>query len=92
VESMSGNFTSLNSYETVAIAASMAILWVIVVLHASHGAIYSLCGCNCISWYFGMCFGRFAGFSTYLAVGWFALWQEFVLGDFRKDSPTMSRV
>ena len=86
-----GNFTPLGSYETVAFAASMAILWVIVVLHARHGAIYSLCGCNCISWYIGMYFGRFAGFSTYLAVGWFALWQEFVLGDFRKDSPTSMR-
>ena len=28
-----GNFTPLGSYETVAFAASMAILWVIVVLH-----------------------------------------------------------
>ena len=37
-------------------------------------------------------FGRFADFSTYLAVEWFALWQEFVLGDFHEDSPTMSRV
>ena len=34
----------------------------------------------------------FAGFSTYLAVRWFALWQKFVFGDFRKDSPTVRRV
>ena len=30
-----------------------------LVLHASHGAIYSLCGCNCMSWYVGMCFWAF---------------------------------
>ena len=33
-----------------------------------------------------------AGFSMYLGVGWFALWQEFGFGDFRKDSPTLRRV
>ena len=32
-ETLCGNFTLLGSYVTVAFAASMAILWVIVVLH-----------------------------------------------------------
>ena len=47
-----GNFAPLGSYVTVAFAASL------VGLHASHGAIYSLCGCNCISWFIGICFRR----------------------------------
>ena len=81
-----GNCAPLGSYVTVAFAASL------VGLHASHGAIYSLSGCNCISWFIGICLDVFGGFSTYLAVGWFALWQEFVFGDFRKDSPTLRRV
>ena len=37
-------------------------------------------------------FKHFSWFSAYFANEWFALWWEFVLGDFREDSPTMSRV
>ena len=44
-----GNFTLLGSYVTVALAASL------VGLHVIHGAIYSLCGYNCISWFIGVC-------------------------------------
>ena len=42
--------------------------------------------------YWHMYFGRFADFLRIWQLDGFALWQEFVLGDFRKDSPTLRRV
>ena len=42
--------------------------------------------------YWHMYFGRFADFLRIWQLDGFALWQEFVLGDCRKDSPTLRRV
>ena len=69
-----GNFTPLGSYVTVAFAASMAILWVIVVLHevlvqfTTVVVAFVFCGILAYG------FGHFSWFSAYFANGCFALW------------------
>ena len=54
-----GNFTPLGSYVTVAFAASMAMLWVVVVLHEVLVQFYNRCCGICISWYTGIWFWAF---------------------------------
>ena len=69
-----GNFTPLGSYVTVAFAASMAILWVIVVLHEVLVQFTTVVVAFVFRGILAYGFGLFSWFSAYFANGCFALW------------------
>ena len=69
-----GNFTPLGSYVTVAFAASMAILWVIVVLHEVLVQFTTVVVAFVFRGILAYGFGHFSWFSAYFANGCFALW------------------
>ena len=68
-----GNFAPLGSYETVAFAASMAILWVIVVLHEVVVQFTTVIVAFVFRGILAYGFGHFSWFSAYFANEWFAL-------------------
>ena len=68
-----GNFAPLGSYETVAFAASMAILWVIVVLHEVGVQFTTVIVAFVFRGILAYGFGHFSWFSAYFANEWFAL-------------------